>query len=66
MQADFPNGIGPVEEFDADLLQERLEQGAEKIRVFEKGSNEYQRSNKAWSDLTPNQKRNMRRRLKKR
>ena len=63
----FDGLVGPVEELGFAKIAEALaDQNVKKVELFRKGGQAHQNAEKAWSDLTPNQKRAMRRRLKNR
>ena len=64
MQAEYPEGVGPVEPFDLDKMQKLFDQGAEKITVFKTGSVAHRIAKEGWNSLSKNQKRCIRKRLK--
>ena len=60
--------VSPVEAIKSIAKLEGIlsDEDVEKIEVFKKDSPAHANVQKAWGDMTPNQKRKMRRRLKKR
>ena len=67
MQSEYPEGVfSEVEEFSEKEILKRLKEGAEKVHVFKKDSNEHRNAMKRYSDMTPNQKKRYRKILKKR
>ena len=65
----FDGLVSPVKEIDlfGEEMRKALDDGnVESVKVFKVPSQAQRDAIKAWSDMSPNQKRTMRRRLKKR
>lgn len=66
MQADYGNGlVTKPEDYSDEKLKEHLDNLAEKVTVFPAGSNEHIKATIAYSNMTANQRRTLRKKLKK-
>lgn len=63
MQSEWPEGPGPIEPYDPNILEERLKKGATAVKVFKEHSSAHKQALVNWNRLSPNQKRRIRRRL---
>ncbi len=61
MQAEYPDGsFGPVQEFDNEVMEKLIAEGAKKVSVFKTNSPAHVQAKKNYSEMTRNQKKRFR------
>ena len=64
MQGIYPNGVSEPEEFDERKLKDLLRDGAKRVNVFKKNSEEHRKATRRYSRMTKNQKKQFRKQRK--